>query len=421
MNLRLKTYIQLIPPTLLLGGLYLFSLLLFNRRDAYYSSCAQIEDRALIIEAFIESENPDSIESLSAYLDTNLSESKDRLLKNSTDFQIFVRESETLQILYSWTQNIDAGNKHFALIPGDHNYYQIRQLKLDAFNPPLELVFVKEHPFHVFLDRNFWVDVALILILLIVVGGLLSEILVQIIKSGLVSVDINAAKLAGFTAQKSKRKGSKIKELNELLNSINTLFDSYEAKRSENEVLLCNSFSILKPSALLQRIRKHSQTSNSITLENYNCTLWKNSTDSSHHISFLFQHNFKIFAFVGFHSSNSSGFEAGIIENIVTDTIRQSQKKEGNIVLSVQLESLRLFRKWTLLEINPGKREVREFHFGGQTSQTTIGKNSKLVIPLGFTISTPIPQMILDSEKWKILVCKLFKNHPDSAVLCIES
>jgi hypothetical protein len=417
-NLRLKTYIQLIPPTLLLGGLYLFSLLLFNRRDAYDSASAQIEDRTSIIEAFIEAENPDSIESLRAYLDINLSESKERLLRDSSDFQISIRDSKTQGVLYVWAPDPETNAST------DRKYAEIRQLKLDAFDPPLVLVVSARHPIHVFLNRNFWMDIALVMIVLIFVGALLAEIVVRIIKGGLSGVDINAVKLADFPDWKSKHKGSKIKELDELSNSINTLFDSYEAKRSEKGALLSNPSPMLEPSDLLQRIRRNSETADSITLEKCDCTLWKNSPDSPLYISFLFPHDLQIFAFVGFPYSTFLGFEAGIMENIVKDTIRQSPKKEGVETLPIQLESLRLFRKWTLLKICPGKRELREFHSGDQPPKpgpTSFEAHSKLVIPIGFTLSTPIPQMILDSKNWKILVGQLFENHPESAVLCIDS
>ena len=423
MNLRFKTYLLLIPPTLLLGGLYLVSLLLFNRRDAYHSAHSQIEDRTSIIEAFIESENPQTIESLSAYLDTNLSESKERLLKNSTDFEIQIRDSRTQSVLYSWTQNLDAEDQHSTLSRINHHYSAIRSLKLDAFDPPLDLVFIAEHPFHVFLDRNFWTDVALILILLIFLGGLLSEIVVRVIKRGLSGVDIDATKLVDFPDLKSKQKGSKIQELDELSNSINTLFDSYEAKRAEKEALLSNPQPILEPSHYLEQIRKYSQASNSITLENSDCTLWKNEPDSPAYVAFLLQHELKGFAFVGLLNHNSSGFEAGIVENIVMDTIRQSFRQADAEPLPPQMELLRLFQRWTLLEICPKKRIVREYSSEDTSSspkETVFEKDAKHVIPIGCCLSSPISQAILSSNDWKNLVRRLFENHPESAVLCIE-
>ena len=424
MNLRLKTYLLLIPPTLLLGGLYLLSLLLFNRRDAYDSSLAQIKDRASIVEAFIEAENPHTFAALQDYLDTNLSESRERLLKNSADFEILVRDSASKQILYSWKQNPRSAEEHPVSLPWKHNYSEIRPLALSAFDSPIELVFVSQHPFHVFLDRKFWVDVALILFLLIILGGLLSEIIVRIIRRGLSGVDINAAILSDFPNLKSGQKGNRIQELDELSNTISTLFDSYEAKRSEKETLLSDPQTILESSDLLQEIRKHSEATDSITLSGCDCTLWKNDPDSRSHVSFLFRHESQIFAFLGSPKVASQGFDAGIIESIVMDTTKQSPRFSEGGNLGDRLESLGLFRTWTLLEIDPGKGLVKEYHSGNPTSvatETTIGANSRLMIPLGFELSTPIPKVITDSVHWKALIRRLFNNHPGSAVLCVES
>ena len=424
MNLRFKTYLLLIPPTLLLGGLYLVSLLLFNRRDAYHSALSQIGDRTSIIEAFIESENPQTIESLSIYLDTNLSESHERLLKNSTDFEIQIRDSETQKVLYSWKQHLDAEDRHPSLIRINQHYSEIKPLKLDAFEPPLELIFIAEHPFHVFLERNFWTDVALILILLILLGGLLSEIVVQVVKRGLSGVDIDADKLIDFPDLKSKQKGSKIQELDELSNSIDTLFDSYEAKRAEKEALLSDPQPILEPSHYLEQIRKHSQASNSLTLEHCDCTLWKNEPDSPAYVAFLFRHDLEGFAFVGLLNHNFSGFEVGIVENVVMDTIRQSFRQADAESLPLRMKALRLFRRWTLLEIRAKERTARKYSSEDTSSSSremVFEKNTKHVIPIGCRLSSPIPQAILSSDNWKDLVRQLFENHPESAVICIES
>lgn len=415
---------MLIPPTLLLGGLYLLSLLLFNRRDAYDSSLAQIKDRASIVEAFIEAENPHTFAALQSYLDTNLSESRERLLKNSADFEILLRDSTNRQILYSWKRNPKGADEHTASIPWEHSYSEIRPLALNAFDPPIELVFVSQHPFRVFLDRKFWVDVALILFLLIMLGGLLSEIIVRIIRRGLSGVDIDATKLSDFPNLKSGQTGNRIQELDELSNTISTLFDSYEAKRNERKTLLSDPQTILESSDLLQEIRKYSQATDTITLGGCNYTLWKNDPDSRTHISFLFRHEAQIFAFLGSPKVASQGFEAGIIENIVMDTTKQSPRSAEGDNLRDRLESLGLFRTWTLQQIDPEKGVVKEYHSGNRMSvatETTIGTNSRLVIPLGFELSTPLPTVIMDSVHWKALIRRLFENRSESAVLCVES
>jgi len=436
-NLRQKTYLQLLPLTLVLGALYLTSLVFFDRMEEFQSRFALLRNRVSVVQTFIESEQPLSLEKLGEYLDEHLS----RITLDLPEFRVEIRRKNAADILYAREVGLfpsgelrseaqmppNPQSEMQGVVSRYRHVEQVRSLQLHTISEPLDLVVITQHPLWVFLEASFWKGIFVAFILLAFVGAILAEIIIFITKRGLLSLQQKTESLmSDLGAPISGGEISRIQEINELSNSILTLKDSYDAKLAERNLMESNIPPVFTTGEALSQVRMDSHATTVLTVGNFHFNLVGFWGETPAKVAFLYARDCKVFAFSGLLASAAHPFHPGYLEWIILDVIQQSVAVSNPTihVLAEAIASLNLMPHWTLaiIDIESGCGEqLSSLGSEMRIEPFCLNNSVRQVIPLGFHFEPPLKVESWNSGNWKTNLMYLLEGYPEGVVICVET
>jgi hypothetical protein len=252
MTLRTFNLLLILPPCLALSGIFIATLLLFERSDIYKLEKEIIGDETQIIQAFLEAQNFTNSSEVVTYLNQQLTARESYINRSIPNRPVALFASTTGERLLAWpsdfTPTIPGEILERLLQSEDYAYFDGNgifslpaygtgaiPLQIESLNDKIHILLFAPNPKGVYLERELWIEVALICAGLFLVGIFLAEALTYYLKRSLkkLSRDATAIHQRNQTFHDA-RSETPVVELKNLAASLETLRQSYLAVREQN-------------------------------------------------------------------------------------------------------------------------------------------------------------------------------------------
>lgn len=401
MNLRRFSHLLVTPPTILLGLLFIGLLIGFERRDAWKAEWERMNDTCTILQSFAtlaSNEHPE------VFFRENLSAKKDHLLRNIPDLRFALFRDD--QMVYAWPDStsfdsIEPNSMSWQPMTHSEGYPVFRMdhsdtilQKFSVQNGGVEMIGIlaSPDPKRVFLDSGFWKRALWPIALLTLAGAWLAEFLARFLKSRMQTITQTSGINAGALPTTEESKSTRVQEIDDLQNSLETLRKSLGSKEAELNLTPDEKDLAVNPEAFLNALLEDITITSERSSATHLMELFHQPKHGGDCVAFLMEHNGSP---LGIHARISGSLSLLDQATCIKALIRGfSNSPTGSIPTIIQQLSE---WKWIqsingiTIESNPDTPIARYYGYG-HTSEYDLSKRKALVIDPTHLL----PQKIID-------------------------
>lgn len=297
MTLRRFSYLLILPPTLLLGLLFIGLMVGFEGGDARKAEWERLDNHCTILESFLTFASDETPE---AFLTEALDGKRQHLLRSIPDLRFAVFRKGSL--VYAWPEpaffqslNIDTIEWIEPTTPGGYLFAKhtdshtiLHRFSIGTSASETIGILMSPNPNRVFLDSAFWVRTLWPIALLMLAGCGVAEYLSRFLASRLRRITLMAhADPSGNPHDDTTPTAMRVRELDDLENALETLTQTLRAKESEINLPPGEMNLAVSPQSLMNALLDDLGLKAQLSSDTHSLELLHHPTDESCCVAFL--------------------------------------------------------------------------------------------------------------------------------------
>lgn len=435
MNLRRFSHLLVLPPTILLGLLFIGLLIGFERRDAWKAEWERMNDTCTILQSFATLASDARPE---VFFRETLSKKSDHLLRNIPDLRFALFRDD--QMVYAWPDSSlfdSISPKTLPWEPMTHSadYPAFRAensgtilQRFSIHSGELETIGIvaSPDPKKVFLDPAFWKRALWPVALLMLAGAWLAEFLARFLKSRLQTITQTARVDTAGLPTTAGSKSSRVQEIDDLQNSLETLRNTLGSKAAELSLPADEKDMAVSPAALLNALLGDIPLASTLSSTTHRMELLHQPMEGGDCVAFILNHNGSP---LGIHAQVSGSLslleQATCIKTLIREFPGNSTKSIPSIIQQISEWKWIQGINGITIESNADTPTAR-YYAGSQTSEVDLSKGSTRVIdPTRLLPQAAIDQVEKaeeehDIEAWIQTIRDLSKAKPGHPLFLIH-
>ena len=436
MTLRRFSYLLILPPTLLLGLLFIGLMVGFERGDARKAEWERLDNHCAILESFLTLATDEAPE---AFLSAALDSKRQHLLRNIPDsrFALFRKGS----LVFAWPEPDFFQSLKTETIPwiapttpegypfARHTDSPTILHRFSIGSPPSETIGIlaSPNPNRVFLDSAFWVRTLWPIALLILAGGGVAEYLSRFLASRLRHITLMAeANPSEKTQVDPTPTAMKVRELDDLENALETLRQTLRARESEINLPPGEMNLAVSPPSLMDALLNDLGLEPQLSSDTHTLELRHQPIDGSRCIAFLVNRYGSLLGVYAEASRNLSLFDQSILTRTLHSTFSNNPAEPTSSIVE-KVSGWTWIQSFAVITVDPDNNTLKSCIYSeGTAAERDLHTRHVRVMDPTHSLPQAIVEQVEDSSTdetrnaWIHALREFAAEHPGTPIFLVS-